>query len=118
MPAQRYSLVADIGGTNARFAMVQDGQPGFVEPRSLICADYETLVDAAEHYLAEVSCGRPYQAAISVASPVTGDQLKMTNHIWSLSVSETGAALGLKYLKVLNDYTALALALPELTEKV
>ena len=114
MPAQRYSLVADIGGTNARFAMLRDGESGFIEPRSLICAEYETLVDAVEHYLAEGSCGRPHQAAISVASPVTGDRLNMTNHTWSFSVGETRAALGMDYLKVINDYTALALALPEL----
>ena len=116
MQSQRYSLVADIGGTNARFAVVRDGQGAPTLPRSLICAEYATLVDAVEHYLASVDCERPHQAAISVASPVTGDRLNMTNHSWRFSVHETRAALGFEHLKVINDYTALALALPELRQ--
>jgi len=116
MQVTQYSLVADIGGTNARFAMVADGDKAPLEPRNLAVADYPTIVDAINAYLEQVGLGMPYQAAISVASPVTGDQLNMTNHTWSFSVRETRAALGLRHLKVLNDYTALALALPVLTE--
>lgn len=112
MRTERYSLVTDIGGTNARFALVSDAAPTPIEPRVLRCADYPTIVDAARAYLDEVSLGKPYQAAMSVASPVTGDRLNMTNHSWSFSVSETRKALELSRLKVLNDYTALALALP------
>ena len=48
MQAENYSLVADIGGTNARFALVADGGDGVpIEPRNLICAEYPTLIDAA-----------------------------------------------------------------------
>jgi glucokinase len=114
MQQLNYSLVADIGGTNARFAMVADGSSVALEPRNLICADYETIVDATLTYLDLVALGKPWQAAMSIASPVTGDALNMTNHSWSFSVSESREALGLKRLKVLNDYTALALALPTL----
>lgn len=116
MPAIQYSLVADIGGTNARFAMVADATTKALEPRNLRCADYATIVDATLAYLDLVSLGKPYQAAISIASPVTGDALNMMNHSWSFSVSETRAALDLRHLKVLNDYTALALALPVLRD--
>lgn len=116
MAVKPYSLVADIGGTNARFALVASGATTPVEPRSLACADYATIVDAARAYLEQVSRGEPDRAAISVASPVTGDRLNMTNHSWSFSVQETREALGLRQLKVLNDYTALALALPVLTD--
>ena len=114
MQATQYSLVADIGGTNARFAMVADATSVAIEPHNLRCADYATIVDATLAYLDLVALGKPYQAAISIASPVTGDALNMMNHSWSFSVSETRAALGLRHLKVLNDYTALALALPGL----
>ena len=117
MQAESYSLVADIGGTNARFALVADGGDGTpIEPRNLICAEYATLIDAAEAYLATVAPLRPRQASVSVASPVTGDYLAMTNHSWNFSVAETRAALDLTLFKVINDYTALALALPFLTE--
>jgi glucokinase len=116
MPATRYSLVADIGGTNARFALVADGGSQAIEPRNLRCADYATIVDATLAYLDLVALGKPWQAAISIASPVTGDALNMMNHSWSFSVGETRAALGFRHLKVLNDYTALALALPVLRD--
>jgi glucokinase len=116
MRAIQYSLVADIGGTNARFALVADDTSVAIEPRNLRCAEYATIADAALAYLDQVALGKPYQAAISIASPVTGDAIDMTNHSWSFSVSETRAALGLRHLKVLNDYTALALALPGLRD--
>lgn len=111
MQAKQYSLVADIGGTNARFALVADADSTPFAQRNLRCADYPTIVDATRSYLELVAMGEPYQAVMSVASPVTGDELSMTNHIWSFSVSETRKALGLDHLKVINDYTALALAL-------
>ena len=116
MQVGQYSLIADIGGTNARFALVADGDKTPLQPHNLAVTDYPTIVDAIHAYLELVDLGQPWQAAISVASPVTGDQLNMTNYSWSFSVRDTRAALGLRHLKVLNDYTALALALPVLTE--
>ncbi len=115
MPTQRYNLVADIGGTNARFALVAEDGTGPLEPRSLRCADYPTIVDATRTYLGQVGVDAPIEAAMSVASPVTGDELKLTNHVWRFSVRQTRADLGLRQLKILNDYTALALAVPALT---
>ena len=110
------SLVADIGGTNARFALVEDSNFDLIEPQNLTCSEYPTIVDAIKTYLDNVSVSEPAKSAISIASPVTGDQLTMTNHVWQFSVSETRKKLGLKTLKLLNDYTALALALPGLPE--
>lgn len=108
-----FSLVADIGGTNARFALVESSQSELLEPRNLVCADYPTIVDAIQAYLEMVSVvAVPDQASISIATAVAGDRLKMTNHHWQFSISQTREALGLNSLKVLNDYTALALALP------
>ncbi len=111
-----YNLVADIGGTNARFALVGDADRNLSEIRELACTDYPTLIDAIRQYLSQLGEIHLHRAAISVASPVSGDRLAMTNHSWRFSVQETREALGLGYLKVLNDYTALALALPGLGE--
>jgi len=117
MTAESFSLVADIGGTNARFALIDDrGDGTALEPHSLVCADYPTIVDAFEAYLELVAPRRPRRASVSLASPVTGDRLAMTNHNWRFSVAETRAALGLPLFKVINDFTALALALPLLGE--
>ena len=83
MQAKHYSLVADVGGTNARFALVADGDKTPIEPRNLAVADYPDIVQAIHAYLELAGLGQPYQAAISVASPVTGDQLDMKgpNHV-------------------------------------
>lgn len=106
------NLVADIGGTNARFALVDHSNPELIDARNLVCAEYDSIVDAISAYLEDVSAEQPVRAAISIASPITGDRLAMTNHIWQFSASETRSALGLDSIKLLNDYTALALALP------
>jgi glucokinase len=106
-------LIADIGGTNARFALV--GDDGITrDVLRLACRDYPTLVDACTHYLAETGAERPRAAAIAVASPVTGDQVTMTNHVWSFSIEETRRRLGFDSLWVINDFVAIALSLPHL----
>jgi glucokinase len=107
-------LIADIGGTNARFALVDEGSTTPQHERTLSCANYRTLVDAIFAYLEDASQAMPETASLAIATPVSNDRVVMTNHVWDLSVEETRKALGLKSLKVLNDYTALALALPYL----
>ena len=107
-------LIADIGGTNARFAVVgDDGVTRHV--LRLACRDYPTLADACSHYLAQIgSVERPRVAAIAVASPVAGDEVKMTNHVWAFSIEETRRQLGFDNLAVINDFVAIALSLPHL----
>lgn len=105
-------LVADIGGTNARFAL--ETAPGvFEEVEVLACGDYPTLEAAIRAYLGRVDA-QVAHAAIGIANPVDGDEVRMTNHHWAFSIEATRQALGLSTLLVLNDFTALALALPGL----
>lgn len=107
-------LIADIGGTNARFALIEEGSTTPRHERTLSCANYHTLVDAVLAYLEDASQPMPETASLAIATPVLKDRVVMTNHVWDLSVEETRKALGLKSLRVINDYTALALALPYL----
>ncbi len=109
------SLIADIGGTHARFALVDspDGAP--FDAKTLNCCDYATLVDAVESYLHGINNPRPSYASFSIATSVEKDRIAMTNHIWDFSIQKTRLSLKLKSLKVFNDYSALALALPFLT---
>ncbi len=109
------NLIADIGGTNARFALVDSPTGTPFEAETLNCSDHATLVDAVESYLSHASRLRPNRASFSIATPVGKDQITMTNHIWDFSTRQTRKSLGLKSLKIFNDYTALALALPYLT---
>jgi glucokinase len=107
-------LVGDIGGTNARFAWIESPGASLADIATLPCADYATLQDAMERYIAGLQRGVPRWAAIGIANPVLGDQVRMTNHHWSFSIEAVRRQLGLERFLVVNDFTALALSLPAL----
>ena len=109
-------LLADVGGTNARFALESaPGQIGCIDV--LPCADYPTLAAALQAYLAApapLAAGRVRHAAIAIANPVTGDLVRMTNHHWEFSIEALRQECGFDTLLVENDFSALARALPYL----
>lgn len=105
-------LVADVGGTHARFAWLAEPGDPLAHRASYRVADHAGLREAIEHYLHEQRLPRPARAAVGIANPVTGDRVHMTNHDWGFSIAELQRALGLERLLVINDFTALALALP------
>jgi len=107
-------LLADIGGTNIRFALLADDSAQPEREVSLRCADFDGLEQAARHYLAQTGNPNISEAAIDVATAVTGDLIKLTNSPWAFSIEQTRRQLGLQRLLVLNDFTALALSLPGL----
>lgn len=108
-------LVGDIGGTHARFATVlqPDGAP--VATARYRCNDFATLWEALQHYLAACAPVHPRVGALGVATAVTDDRVRLTNHPWSFSISELQRQLGVERLLVINDFSALALALPALS---
>jgi glucokinase len=107
-------LVGDIGATHARFGLVSpDGK--LLHSRTLADEDYPAIDDAIAAFLAERGAlPMPHQGAIAVASPITGDRVAMTNHPWNFSVVALKDRFGFDRLEVINDFTALALALPRL----
>lgn len=115
----RPALIGDIGGTNARLALVT---PGAFEPHdilSLPCADYPGLVEAVNDYLTRVGAvdeRAPREACLAFACPIRGDRIKMTNNHWSFSRAEVQQALGLTLFKAINDFTAQALGVPHVPE--
>ncbi|MQA64687.1 MAG: glucokinase [Alphaproteobacteria bacterium] len=111
MRAEAPRLLADIGGTNARFALQRPGQPP-ARYRVLKTADHPGLGVAIARYLALVRPARiPDVAAIAVAAPVLGDAIALTNSSWSFSTDAVARAAGLTRLHVLNDFEVLAWAL-------
>ena len=108
-------LLADIGGTNARFAL-ETGPGEIGQVQVYPCADYPGVADVIKKYLKDSKIGRVNHAAIAIANPVDGDQVSMTNHDWTFSIEATRRALGFDTLLVVNDFTALAMALPGLTD--
>jgi glucokinase len=109
-------LVGDIGGTNARFGLVSpDG--ALLHSSVLADADYPGIAEAIDAYLGQRGgLPRPRRGAIAIASPVGGDEVRMTNHPWTFSISGLQKRLGFSRLEVINDFTAQALALPHLKE--
>ncbi len=107
-------LLGDVGGTNARFAWQDgDGAP-LRDIATLPTADHATLADAITAYLKSLGRAAPPWCAIGIANPITGDHIQMTNCHWAFSISAMREALGFERLVVINDFTALALALPDL----
>ncbi len=120
MPSKSWAcppLVADVGGTNVRFARVgTDGRPS--DLLTFRAEDHDGLAEAAAAYLeATKHLPRPRQAAFAIASPITGDAVTMTNRRdWSFSITALRDALRLERLEVVNDFMAVALSLPRLGE--
>ncbi len=115
------ALIADIGGTNARFALTDLNAPSacVLHAHSLRNAHFASLQHAAEHYLASLNLAdqhaMPRSAAIAVAAPVGSDEVRLTNRAWSFSASELKHSLGLQHLRLLNDFGAVAWSVPSLT---
>ena len=109
-------LIADVGGTWARFGLVRpDG--AFHRVAVQACAEHAGLAEALGAYLDAAAEGvRPRRAAISVAGPVTGDRVDLTNHPWSFSVEAVRRRFGFDALAVVNDFSAVARGAPHLGE--
>ncbi len=108
-------LLADIGGTHARFAL-SDGT-SVRDVLQLQCADFPSIELAVDHYLRTVGESHPIQqASFAIAAPLSGDQVSMTNHSWRFSISALRQALSLQRLIMLNDFTALAMAIRHLPQ--
>ncbi len=109
-------LLGDVGGTNARFGWQANAHSSIEHVLVLPCAAHETLEAAIRTYLEMKSLPMPRAGALGIANPITGDAIRMTNHHWSFSISEMQRSLGLQQLNVINDFTALALALPSIAK--
>ena len=109
------ALVGDIGGTNARFALtdLSASRANLQQVQSLRNADFASMQHAVEHYLSGTGA-TPTRAALAVACPVGSDEIRLTNRAWSFSRSELQARLGLDELRMINDFGAVAWAIPAL----
>lgn len=117
----RYGLVADIGGTNARFALVEVRRQTpiiLLETRLLSCADYQGPVTAIRHYyeMVGIDSAQVDNATIAVAGPVKGDWFEMTNNPWAFLLSAVQQQLGMERFAAINDFTAVAWAVSRVSE--
>lgn len=107
-------LLADIGGTNARFALGRrDATMPLLEGsvRNYVVADFKSLDEAARRYLDE-SGATVTQGVFAVAGRVERGEARITNHPWLISRSRLSDRLGLSRVQLINDFVAQAMAIP------
>lgn len=107
-------IVADIGGTNARFALAtigDGGRPALRQIMRLAAADHAGLEQAWRAFAGYIGRALPDRAAIAVAAPLRGEVLRFTNSPWTIDRRRIGEALGLADLLLINDFGAAGHAL-------
>lgn len=115
-----WRLVADIGGTNARFGLASvanGGQSQVEEIRSLSCVHFPSIEDVIDAYLASLPGTRQaaiQEACIAIAGPTENEMVNVTNLSWTFSKAATGKRFGFRRFAVINDFAALALSCTQL----
>lgn len=110
-------LVADIGGTNARFGIAERTDQGdwsidhFVKFQG---DDYPTFKGVLKTYLDPFGGSKPVHAIFSVAGPVSDGKVKLTNRDWSLDADDLSETFGFERAMIVNDFAAMTRCVPEL----
>jgi len=108
-------LLADIGGTNARFALTQGAEIGPIEHTK--AADHPRAPDAIAAFLSRHTANGPVTAAVlGVAGTVENGHVSMTNSGWTIDSAELRGAFGFDAAHVLNDFEVAAWSLPALRD--
>ena len=120
LPTPTGALLADIGGTNARFALAgaDTSRPTLLAESIRIypVVNFPSLRDAASHYLEEMGAS-PDSAVFAVAGPVKDQEAQLTNHPWTISANSLQTSLGFHHVELVNDFTAQAMAIALLEPK-
>lgn len=109
-------VIADVGGTSSRCALYYVSERRYAELRVFHNDDFPSLGDLLADYLSAFDT-RPAAGAVAVAAPVSGDDVHMTNRDWRFDRRELGRELGLEPLYVINDFHAVAYALPDIRQR-
>jgi glucokinase len=107
------TLLADLGGTNVRFAVVDPSTDKPLHEESVRryrVADFDSLVSAARQYLTDTGL-KVRRAVIAAAGRINdGETVKVTNNPWAISAKNMAAELGLEWVHLVNDFAAQSMA--------
>ena len=109
----KFALVGDVGGTNARLALCDLASGEISRAKTYSGLDYPSLEAVVQVYLEEHNV-QVEDGCIAIACPITGDWVAMTNHTWAFSIAEMKKNLGFSHLEIINDFTAVSMAIPML----
>jgi glucokinase len=107
-------LIGDIGGTNARFAVIASETAPAERLADSRTAEYATIEDAIEAALTGRAGTRPKTAILALAAPIDGEAIDLTNSAWIVTPKALIARFGFAEVILLNDFEAQALALADL----
>nr|AGO87453.1 glucokinase [uncultured bacterium B19D1_C12D4_E9D6] len=110
--ARKEILIADIGATNVRFALLEPLSYAFSELRTGSTRDFSCAEDAIDWYLQEVSTSILEAICIAAAGPVIDQCVCFTNNHWKLNAVNIKKTTGVKQVQLLNDFEAVAYGLP------
>jgi len=109
-------LIGDIGGTNARFAVVNADDTGFDNELILACDDFSTAEKGIEVYLERSGSSSPDVICLAVAGPVVDGVVRFTNNHWVIDSSVLGSRFPAAAVQLLNDFEAISYSIPLLDE--
>ncbi len=109
--AESYRLVADIGGTNARFALIEPLATDYSNESVLLCGDFISPEQAITHYLEAAGVTQLQAICFAVAGPVTDGSVELTNNNWHIRAAALQSAFCVSEVKLLNDFEAIAYSL-------
>lgn len=113
----REIVAVDIGGTHARFALVEIAAGRVVRlgaACTLKTVEHASLETAWEAFEAQIGRTLPDAAGIAIAGPIAGDVLRLTNNPWVIRPAEVARRLGLAHYVLVNDFGAVGHAVAQL----
>lgn len=105
-------LIGDIGGTHARFALVDPKLPGFHCEVSLNCRDFASAEVAIRHYIARVKAPDPAVICLAVAGPIVNERVRFTNNDWRIDAQGLRKEFAGPVVALCNDFEAIARSIP------
>ena len=115
-------IVADVGGTHARFGLVAGMDEDtrkleLCQQQIYLCQDFINFQDLLGGFIASLDGVKPIGGSVAIAGPVLGDQIRMTNLTWNFSIQSVKKQFGFRYFRCINDFGALAYATLQLEGK-
>lgn len=117
MTTRKLAFVGDVGGTNARFALVENDAIVQGSMHNCINREHTSIIEAIQSFLTAHGNPQLSEACIALACPITGDTVKLTNCDWQISKKAIHDSFGLSEVLLVNDFTALAMGVPSLGDK-
>lgn len=108
-------LIADIGGTNARFALADDSTHQFSQAQTLEAAEFENLTDAIDTYLHSHKITQLQAISLAVAGPIRNERVVFPNSHWEVDCADLRKLYKLEHAYLLNDWEAISYSLSSLT---